>query len=186
MRPCVSYLSAAVFAGMLALLAPLQAKAGPAVDQTILALAPLSQSTGLVQVGYYGGGDYERDEKRYDDDGYDGGHGGGDHYGSEHKHDYDDSGHKDGCCDYQSGSGYGHGEDHYRKRYPDYHDGCCNDGCYKKKWVCEASVPRCFKQRECVWYYGKEYCRYVHRCVGGGDNYCKWVSVHSHDCGGGY
>ncbi len=177
MRPGVSYLSAAIFAGMLALFAPLQAKAGPAVDQTIL--APLSQSAGLVQAGYYGGGDYERDEKRYDDDGYDGGHGGGDHYGAEPKHDYDDGGHKNGCC-----SGYGHsdgyGYDHYRKRYPDYHD----EGCYKKKWVCESSVPRCFKQRECVWYYGKEYCRYVHRCVGGGDNYCKWVSVHSYNCGG--
>ena len=48
---------------------------------------------------------------------------------------------------------------------------------YHKKYVCERTAPRCFKQRECIWYYGREYCRYVQKCVGGGDNYCKWIKV---------
>ena len=168
MRPCVSYLAAAVFAGMLSLLVPFQAEAGPYGAAHAISVSQ-PQSAALLPVGYYGGGDYDRDDEKQDDR-YD--HYRDDHYGHEYKH--DDYGSEHDYRDHDGGYGY----DHYRKHYPDY-----SEGCYKKKWVCESSVPRCFRQRECVWYYGKEYCRYVRRCVGGGDNSCKWISVHSHDCG---
>ena len=82
----------------------------------------------------------------------------------------------------------------YRRRdYNDDYDNYDNDhdyngrhSCgykrYHKKYVCEHSVPRCFKQRKCVWYYGHEYCRYVKKCVGGGDKYCKWIKVPVRGC----
>lgn len=57
----------------------------------------------------------------------------------------------------------------------------CDYTRYEKKYVCEHVKPRCFKQRECIWYYGREYCRYVRKCVGG-DKYCKWVNVPVNDC----
>jgi hypothetical protein len=85
------------------------------------------------------------------------------YYGGHHQKSYDDD------------DGYGHGDDGYG------HGRHCGTS-YAKKWVCEQTEPRCFKQRECIWYYGKEYCRYVHKCVGG-ERYCKWVHVPVPDCG---
>jgi hypothetical protein len=159
---------------MLTLLSPVKAEAGQyaALAQAISASQP--QAATLQQVGYYGGGDYYGDDQKQDDYGYgqkqDEYGGAGGEYGGGQKYGYGDNG---------GDSGYRY----HRKRHDDYPDGCCNNGCYKKKWVCEESVPRCFKQRECVWHYGKEYCRYVRRCHGGGDRYCKWISVPSHNCG---
>jgi hypothetical protein len=66
-----------------------------------------------------------------------------------------------------------------------YPDGGCGYGHYKKKYVCDEPYPRCFKQRECVWNYGREYCRYVRKCVGG-QQYCRWIKVPVWGCGNGY
>jgi hypothetical protein len=96
-------------------------------------------------------------------------------------------------------AGYYGGGDYYGKKHDNYEaedeeedygkhrhrksQGCCNNGCYKKKWVCESAEPRCRKERECIWHYGKEYCRYVRRCYGDSGQYCKWISVKSNNCG---
>lgn len=166
MKPYISYLAAALCAVMLTLLSPARADASQygALAQAIS--ASQAQAAMLLQPVYYGGGDYHDEQKSDDDDGY--------------KQD-----------DYRPEKKYHHGDndDSYgyrRKHHSGYPERCCNNGCTKKKWVCEESVPRCFKQRECVWHYGKEYCRYVRRCHGGGDRYCKWISVPAHNnCGCG-
>ena len=183
MRRYMPFLAAAFCAGVLTLLSPASAEAGQfgALAQAISTSQP--QSAALLEAGYYGGGDYYGDDQKSDDGGYGqkqdyyGGGAGG----------YDKGGY--GGNGYYGSGGYpqgGYGDDNggYDRKYhkDDYPDGCCK-GCYKKKWVCEESEPRCRKARECVWYYGKEYCRYVRRCHGGGDRYCKWVSYPSHNCG---
>jgi hypothetical protein len=61
---------------------------------------------------------------------------------------------------------------------PQEHNGCGHTR-YKKKYVCEQDEPRCFKQRDCIWYWGREYCRYVRKCVGG-QRYCRWVKTPVH------
>ncbi|WP_088347459.1 MULTISPECIES: hypothetical protein [Rhodomicrobium] len=61
----------------------------------------------------------------------------------------------------------------YKRRY--HH---CGGAGYRQKYVCENNEPRCFRQRECIWYFGREYCRYVRKCVGG-EKYCKWITVPS-------
>jgi hypothetical protein len=173
MRRNVSYLAAAFCAGMLTLLSPLQASANPyeALAQSISAAQPHAAT--LLAVGYYGGGDYDGDDQKPDDDGYG------------QKQDYYGGGYRRG--EYGGGQKYGYGDNdggyRYHRKHYDYPDRCCNNSCYKKKWVCEESEPRCRKARECVWYYGKEYCRDVRRCHGGGDRYCKWISVRSGNCG---
>ena len=199
MRRYVPYLAAALCAGILTLLSPATTEAGQFAGLAQTISASQQQSATLHQAGYYGGGDYYGDDKKSDDggygqkqeydggaDGYDkGGYGAGGYYGSGgyDKGGYGGNGYY-GSGGYDKGGyndgGYGGGE-----KYDDnggYKNGCCN-GCYKKKWVCEESEPRCRSARECVWYYGKEYCRYVRRCYGGGDRYCKWVSYSSHNCG---
>lgn len=168
------FLAAALCAGALTLLSPAKAEAGQygALAQAISASQP--QAATLLEAGYYGGGDYYGDGQKPDDYGDGQKHR---YYGGGQEHGYGDNGYGD------NDDGDGDGYRYRRKHYDDYPDRCCNNGCYKKKWVCEESAPRCFKQRECVWHYGKEYCRYVRRCHGGGDRYCKWVSVRSHHCG---
>ena len=52
---------------------------------------------------------------------------------------------------------------------------------YVSKYVCEQPVPRCLKQRECVWYYGKEYCRYVRKCAHT-EKSCSYVKVPRRKC----
>lgn len=146
------FLAAALCAAVLSLLSPAKLEAGQYAAVANAISASQAHSATLVDVGYYGGGDYYGDDQGADD--------------------YDD----------RPKRNYG-GYRHYRKHYQDHSDGCCNNGCYKKKWVCEESEPRCRKARECVWYYGKEYCRDVRRCNGGGDRYCKWVSYRSNYCG---
>jgi hypothetical protein len=149
------FLAAAFCAGALTLLSPAKADASQYMPLAQAISASQPHSATLLDVGYYGGGDYYGDDQNDSDDGHK-----QDNYGGGHKH------------------GYGY----HRKHHDNESNGCCNS-CYKKKWVCEESEPRCFKQRECVWHYGKEYCRYVRRCHGGGDRYCKWISVRSHNCG---
>ena len=73
------------------------------------------------------------------------------------------------------GNGYGHGYG-----YSHGHD--CGYPRYVQKYVCDQTEPRCFRQREAIWYYGREYLRYVRKCVGG-ENYCKWITVPVNDCG---
>lgn len=142
----MSFLAAALCAAVLSLLSPVKAEAGQYAALANVISASQHSAT-LLDVGYYGGGDYYGDDQSADD--------------------YDDTPKRD-----------------YRSyRYDRKHDQDYSDGCYKKKWVCEESEPRCRKARECVWYYGKEYCRDVRRCQGGGDRYCKWVSYRSDSCG---
>ncbi len=93
------------------------------------------------------------------------------YYDGYQKDDYNDEG--DGYGD--NDEGYGH---HSYK--PKHHSYCGTR--YDKKYVCEENEKRCFKQRECIWHYGREYCRYVHKCVGG-ERYCKWVHYPVRDCG---
>ena len=198
------FLAAAFCAAVLTLLSPANAEAGQfgTLAQAISTSQP--QSATLLSVGYYGGGDYYGNDQKSDGDygqkqdynggsgGYDkGGYGGGSYYGNGGYDKGGSSGYGGGSY-YGSGGydkgGYGGGEGYGGEKYGDgddnggYHNGCCK-GCYKKKWVCEESEPRCRRARECVWYYGKEYCRYVRRCHGGGDRYCKWVSYPNHNCG---
>lgn len=52
---------------------------------------------------------------------------------------------------------------------------------YSKKYVCKQPEPRCLRQRECIWYYGKEYCRYVRKCSYG-EKRCKYISVPKRKC----
>jgi len=153
---------------MLSLLSPVKADASQygALAQAISTSRP--QAATLLQPIYYGGGDYYSDQKSDD---YDDGEK-EDNYRVEKKY-------------YPSDNDDGDGYRYRRKHHSDYPERCCNNGCTKKKWVCEESVPRCFKQRECVWSYGREYCRYVRRCHGGGDRYCKWITVPSQNCGCG-
>ncbi len=136
MKKYASYFAAALIAGLITVLSPLQANAGPVAALTALAV-PFAVADTVQLAGYYGPYAGERDDEGgYDDEdrGYD-----------------------------------GHGE-----RYCSTH--------YVKKYVCDQTEPRCFRQRECVWYYGREYCRNVRKCVGG-EKYCKWVSVPVEDCG---
>ncbi len=190
MRRYMPFLAAAFCAAVLTSLSPANAEASQfgALAQAIS--TSQSQSATLLSVGYYGGGDYYGDDQKSDggdygqkqdynggSGGYDkGGYGGNGYYGSGG---YDKGGY--GGNGYYGSGGYDkggyNGDDN-----GGHHNGCCK-GCYKKKWVCEESEPRCRSARECVWYYGKEYCRYVRRCHGGGDRYCKWVSYPSHGCG---
>ena len=92
--------------------------------------------------------------------------------GYHHKKSYDDYEPEE----YEDGD-----DDEYKHKHKHKHEhkhhGC--GGGYKQKYVCEHAEPRCFKQRECVWYYGREYCRYVRKCTGG-EKYCKWISVPSY------
>lgn len=74
----------------------------------------------------------------------------------------------------------GHGYEDYDRGY-DQRGGhhACGYTRYKKKYVCDQDEPRCFKQRECIWYWGREYCRYVRKCVGG-QRHCRWVKTPVH------
>jgi hypothetical protein len=67
---------------------------------------------------------------------------------------------------------YDQGDDYYERR-------SCGYKRWKRKYVCDEPYPRCFKQRECIWHYGREYCTYVRKCVGG-QQYCHWKSVPSY------
>lgn len=94
---------------------------------------------------------------------------------------------------FQRASYYGGYRDRHYDDHDDYNDHDYHGGydrydhghhChrkYKKRWVCDQTIPRCFRQRECIWHYGREYCRYVKKCVGG-EKYCKWIKVPVKDC----
>jgi hypothetical protein len=182
MRRYVPYLAAAFCAGLLTCLSPGKADAS---QYAALAQSASQPAAGLLQqIGYYGGGGggYSGDDQNsYDDDGYGkkpeyygggykrGGYGNGYRRGG-----YNGGGYGSGY----NGGGYSGHRDNYKRYDEDSHE-----GCYKRKWVCEESEPRCFRQRDCVWNYGREYCRYVKRCNGGGDRYCKWITVPSYHCG---
>jgi hypothetical protein len=164
MRRLLPLFAAALVAGLFTLLIPLQAEAG--------AMPPLAKPAATVQLdanlltlaGYYGGyqqgDDYDRDQ--------------GDGYGKDDSYGHnDDYGRDKG---YGHDNGYGHDEGYGYKK----HHYCSTH--YEKKYVCDQTEPRCFRQRECIWNYGREYCRYVQKCVGG-EKYCKWVSYPISDCG---
>jgi hypothetical protein len=82
---------------------------------------------------------------------------------------------------YDRGDGHGGHEGDYDDGGYDEPGGhhACGHTRYKKKYVCEQDEPRCFKQRECIWYWGREYCRYVRKWVGG-KSYCRWVKTPVH------
>ena len=98
------------------------------------------------------------------------------YYGGYHHKSYDGGDDDIGYGGYgYDGNGYGHG-------YGYGHGRDCGYPRYVQKYVCDQTEPRCFRQREAIWYYGREYFRYVRKCVGG-ENYCKWISVPVNDCG---
>lgn len=84
--------------------------------------------------------------------------------------------------------GYDHEDEDY---YDDYEDDYrprkhykSRKRCYTEyvtKYECEQPEPRCLKQRECVWYYGKEYCRYVRKCSRT-EKSCNYVKVPKRRC----
>lgn len=149
----IACLTAALLAGTIAFVTSFQAQAAPASAFSPLTSAIEVNSGALKLAGYYG--NYRR--RDYNDD------------------DYRDNGDDDGYDNGDNNDNYDNGHD-----YKGGHS--CGYQRYHKKYVCEQSVPRCFKQRKCVWYYGYEYCRYVKKCVGGHDKYCKWIKVPVRDC----
>lgn len=166
MRRYVPYLAAVFCVCLFSWVSPGKAAAS---DYAALAhsIANSQPQAGLLQqIGYYGGGSdvYNGDEQNSDDDD-------GEAYRKKPEY-YGGGG-------YNSGGYAGRSYGYHRKHY----DEDSREGCYKRKWVCEESEPRCFRQRDCVWNYGREYCRYVRRCNGGGDRYCKWITVPSYHCG---
>ncbi len=139
-------LVAALLLSALTFLAPAVANAGSVAAVGGFA-EPFEAAADLFQpAGYYGG--YHHN-KSYDDN-----------------DDYEGEGHS-----YKYKKHYKN-DDYYTHRRGNH----CGRSRYHQKYVCEQNEPRCFKQRECIWYYGREYCRYVRKC-NGGEKYCKWVDV---------
>jgi len=168
MRRYAPYLAAVFCACLLTWISPGKAVASDYAALAHSAVNAQPQAGLLQQIGYYGGsGVYYGDDQNSGDD---------DEESYRKKPEY--YGGRDG---YNSGgyAGRSYSYRYHRKHY----DEDLHEGCYKRKWVCEESEPRCFRQRDCVWNYGREYCRYVRRCNGGGDRYCKWITVPSYHCG---
>jgi hypothetical protein len=168
MRRVLPVLAAALTAAIAASFAPLQAEASA---------LPLTKPAVSAAID----GSYRA--KAYDDDeGYDGGYAksyGSDDYGYR-SYGYKSYRHKDY---YEKDDNYkAYGDDDYDDRdySHKYYGRSCGYPRYVQKYVCDQTVPRCFRQRENIWYYGREYTRYVRKCVGG-ENYCKWVSVPVYD-----
>jgi hypothetical protein len=84
--------------------------------------------------------------------------------------------------DYRDEGDYGYGDDDYGDDGYKHHRHHYCGTRYENKYVCDQTEPRCFRQRECIWEYGREYCRNVRKCVGG-ERYCKWVPYPVNDCG---
>jgi hypothetical protein len=153
----ISCLAAALLAGMISLVTGLQAQAAPASPFSQLTSDIEPELGALTLAGHYP--HYRRhiieeDEGEVGDEGEEGEEG------------------EEGIGDEGDGEG-DEGDDPQPS---------CSYTGYQQKYVCESSVPRCFKQRECVWNYGREYCRYVQKCVGGGDHRCKWINVPVRSC----
>lgn len=68
---------------------------------------------------------------------------------------------------------------HYKRKYYKPRKRCYTE--YVSKYVCDQTEPRCLKQRECVWWYGKEYCRYVRKCSHT-EKTCNYVKVPKRKC----
>jgi hypothetical protein len=68
---------------------------------------------------------------------------------------------------------------HHKRRHYEPRKSCHTE--YVSKYVCKQPVPRCLKQRECVWHYGEEYCRYVRKCTRT-ENKCHYVKVPRRKC----
>lgn len=76
--------------------------------------------------------------------------------------------------------------DNYYEEEDDYYprDHYERNRCYTEyvsEYVCKTPKPRCLKQRECVWYYGEEFCRYVRKCAHT-EKKCKYVKVPRRKC----
>lgn len=161
MRRNLSLFAAALLSGLLAvaLLSPANAGSLPASS-----LSSINASPALLQLaGYYSDG-YSSD-----DDGGDG-YKYSRRYHQKRYYDNDDDG-DDGY------DGYRRHKKHYE------YNGCGYHKRWKRRYVCDEPSPRCFKQRECIWSYGREYCTYVRKCIGG-EQYCRWKSVPTYStCG---
>lgn len=70
-------------------------------------------------------------------------------------------------------------EDDYRPRHHYGRKHCYTE--YVNEYECEQPEPRCLRQRECVWWYGKEYCRYVRKCSRT-EKSCHYVKVPRQSC----
>jgi hypothetical protein len=177
MRRTLALFVTALLSGLLALTSLSPAHAGA---QFAPSLASGKASPALLHLaGYYSDGGDNDDGYRYRSRGYqqkrsygdDDGDGDGDggYYGYRRYKNHDDDGYR----------GYRHDKKHYD------HSGGCGYKRWKRRYVCDEPSPRCFKQRECIWNYGREYCTYVRKCIGGGEQYCRWKSTPYSYCGGG-
>lgn len=150
----LTQIAAALLSGLLALAMLSPAHAGAQIAPS---LSSAKASPALLRLaGYYSDG-------YGDDDGY--------RYKQKRHYDNYDNG-DDGYDDYRPRKHYKH---HY-KPYKHYEHQGCGYKRWKRKYVCDEPSPRCFKQRECIWHYGREYCTYVKKCIGG-EQYCHWKSV---------
>jgi hypothetical protein len=156
MRRNLTFLASALISGLigLAMLGTAQAA------QFSSSLASVGQPPALIQLaGYYS------DSNGDDDEGYRYKY--SRRYQEKHHYDNDDDGHDNGDGGYN--------------RHREYQS--CGYKRWKRRYVCDEPSPRCFKQRECIWHYGREYCTYVRKCIGG-EQYCRWKSVPSYrNCG---
>jgi hypothetical protein len=151
MRRTLTFLATAFLSSILALANLGPAQAGAQISPSFSS-ASKSSSSLLQLAGYYSDSQsYEDNDSVYGDN--DDGEG----YQHRYKRTY-------------------HSKRYYDNQGDDYRHRSCGYKRWKRKYVCEEPEPRCFKQRECIWHYGREYCTYVRKCVGG-QQYCHWKSV---------
>ena len=68
---------------------------------------------------------------------------------------------------------------HYKREHYKPRKRCYTE--YVSKYVCKQPAPRCLKQRECIWWYGEEFCRDVRKCSHT-EKTCKYVKVPKRKC----
>ena len=154
MKQFLTAFAAALFAIIASISFSLQANAASYIDYKSLKSSAYSSSSRIQQVHY--DRHSHHDEDYYDDDYYD-----EDDYRP--RHHYKRKHHKRKY----------HKRHHYKRKR-----------CYTKyvsKYVCEQPEPRCLRQRECIWSYGREYCRYVRKCSRT-EKSCKYVKVPKRRC----
>ena len=153
MKQFQTALAAVLFAAIASISFSLQANAASYLDYK--SLKPSAESSAFLKAGYYGRGNDYDDEEEYEDD-------------------YEDEGYEND--DYEEDY---RPRKHYKRKYHKPRRHCYKE--YVSKYVCDQTVPRCLKQRECVWHYGKEYCRYVRKCAHT-EKTCDYVKVPKRRC----
>jgi hypothetical protein len=153
MKQFQTALAAVLFAAIASISVSLQANAASYLDYK--SLKPSADSSSFLKAGYY--------ERRADYDDED-----------EHEDDYENEDYEDD--DYEEDY---RPRKHYKRKYHKPRKRCYSE--YVSKYVCDQTAPRCLKQRECIWHYGKEYCRYVRKCSHT-EKTCNYVKVPKRRC----